>query len=67
MASWAGLAAGAGFGGCTVSMIEESEAGEFIESVTERYYGDCFRANGYKVFPEECVFRLKAVGGAKQA
>jgi N-acetylgalactosamine kinase len=60
---------GAGFGGCTISLVCDKDLGEFIKRIQEKYYGAYL--SGKKHGPEqnppsEYVFVCKAVGSADE-
>jgi N-acetylgalactosamine kinase len=53
---------GAGFGGCTVSLVEENRLESFIQQVITSYYRDYLKRKD-RVFGS-MIFRCRAAGGA---
>jgi N-acetylgalactosamine kinase len=52
---------GAGFGGCTISLVPGAKAGEFFSGVTEQYYG---REAGDPNLAARAMFPARAMRGA---
>jgi galactokinase len=59
---------GAGFGGCTVSLVANGDVAGFIEAVEKCYFGEYLRGGGDKgssvLSPSERIFVCRAVRGA---
>ncbi|MFP4383347.1 MAG: galactokinase [Spirochaetia bacterium] len=55
---------GAGFGGCTVSLVESARVAEFVASLEKKYYREYL---GFRDDLSGYLFPVKAAGGAETA
>ncbi len=56
---------GAGFGGCTVSLVKDGDAGRFIRNVLARYYNDYMKRSDVIKESGTIIFPCKPGSGAR--